>query len=64
MLNFLPIQNQNLYLVILFYFVLTLILANVGYHYKQIGLSNGVYLGLALSAGLWYFVGEKYVNLK
>jgi len=64
MLDFLPIQNQNFYLVILFYFVLTLILGNVGYHYNQIGLTNGVYLGLALSAGLWFFVGEKYVNLQ
>jgi len=58
-----PITNQKFYMVILFYFILTIVLANVGHKYKQIGYSNGVLLGLAISSGLWYFVGEKYVAL-
>jgi len=58
-----PITNQKFYLVILFYFILTIVLANVGHKFKQLGYSNGVLLGLAISSGLWYFVGEKYVAL-
>ena len=59
-----PVKSQKFYMVMFFYFALILVLANVGHKYKQLGLTNGVYLGLALSAGLWFFVGEKYVNLK
>ena len=58
-----PITNQKFYLVILFYFILTIFLANVGHKFKQLGYSNGVLLGLSISSGLWYFVGEKYVAL-
>ena len=58
----LPITSFKFYMVILFYFILTIALANVGRKFN-LGYSNGVLLGLAISAGLWYFVGVKYVTL-
>ena len=58
----LPITSFKFYLIILFYFILTIALVNVGHKY-DLGYSNGVLLGLIISGGLWYFVGEKYVTL-
>ena len=59
-----PVKNQKFYMVMFFYFALILVLANVGHKYKQLGLTNGVYLGLAASAALWHFVGRSYSGVQ
>ena len=60
----LPVTNQKFYMVMIAYFVLILVLANVGKLYPQLGLSNGIYLGLALSGALWHFVGRSYSGIQ
>ena len=59
----LPVTNQKFYMVMAFYFLLVLVLANVGKVYPQLGLNNGVYLGFAISSILWYFFGRKYTGV-
>ena len=58
-----PVKNQKFYIIMFFYFALTVVLANVGHKFPQLGLSNGIYLGLAISGGLWHFVGKKYSGI-
>jgi|TARA_B100000927_G_scaffold254130_1_gene220212 hypothetical protein len=51
-------------MVMAFYFLLVLVLANVGKVYPQLGLTNGVYLGFAVSGVLWYFFGRTYTGVQ
>jgi hypothetical protein len=60
----LPVTNQKFYMVMVAYFLLILVLANVGKQYPQLGLTNGIYLGLALSGALWHFVGRSYSGIQ
>tara|TARA_B100001094_G_C17892744_1_gene652536 strand:+ start:485 stop:676 length:192 start_codon:yes stop_codon:yes gene_type:complete len=60
----LPVTNQKFYMVMVAYFLLILVLANVGKLYPQLGLTNGIYLGLALSGALWHFVGRSYSGVQ
>ena len=59
-----PITNQKFYMVMFFYFILILVLANVGKQFKQLGLTNGFYLGLLVSGVLWHFFGKTYSGLE
>ena len=60
----LPVTNQKFYMVMAFYSLLILVLANVGKLYPQLGLTNGVYLGLAVSGLLWHFFGRTYTGIQ
>ena len=60
----LPVTNQKFYMVMAFYFLLVLVLANVGKVYPQLGVTNGVYLGFAVSGVLWYFFGRTYTGVQ
>ena len=60
-MNFnIPVTNQKFYMIMFFYFALILVLANVGQKFKQLGLTNGFYLGLLVSALLWHFFGKSF----
>ena len=59
-----PVTNQKFYMVMVAYFLLILVLANVGKQYPQLGLTNGIYLGLAASGALWHFVGRSYSGVQ
>ena len=64
-MNFnIPITNQKFYMVMFFYFILILVLSNVGKQFKQLGLTNGFYLGLLVSGVLWHFFGKTYSGLE
>ena len=60
----LPVTNQKFYMVMFAYLALILVLANVGKLYPQLGISNGIYLGLAASGALWHFVGRSYSGIQ
>ena len=55
-----PITNQKFYMVMFFYFFLILVFANLGKKIKQLGLTNGFYLGLLVSGLLWHFFGKSF----
>ena len=59
-----PITNQKFYIVMAVYFALILVLANVGKQFPQLGVTNGLYLGLAASGALWHFVGRSYTGIQ
>ena len=59
-----PVTNQKFYIVMVVYFALILVLANVGKLFPQLGVTNGLYLGLAASGALWHFVGRSYTGIQ
>ena len=63
MLDFLPIKNQKFYMAMFFYLVVMLVVANIGQKYQELGLTNALYLGLAINVVLWNTVGKKYVGM-
>lgn len=64
-MNFnIPITNQKFYMVMFFYFILILVLANVGKKIKQLGSTNGFYLGLLISGLLWHFFGKRFSGIQ
>ena len=64
-MNFnIPVTNQKFYMVMIFYFALILVFANVGQRFKQLGLTNGIYLGLFSSGVLWNFFGKKFSGIQ
>ena len=62
-MNFLTIKNQKFYMAMFFYLVVMLVVANLGYKQKSLGLTKSLYLGLAINIGLWHTVGSKYVGM-
>ena len=64
-MNFnIPVTNHKFYMIMFFYFALILVLANVGKKFKQLGLTNGFYLGLLVSALLWHFFGKSFSGVQ
>ena len=59
-----PVTNHKFYIVMAVYFALILVLANVGKQFPQLGVTNGLYLGLAVSGALWHFVGRSYTGIQ
>ena len=62
-MNFITIKNEKFYMAMFFYLLVMLVVANIGYKYKRIGLTKSLYLGLDINLGLWHTVGSKYVGM-
>ena len=62
MLDFLPIKNDKFYMVMVFYLLVMIVVANVGMKYNQ-GLTNSLYLGVGINIVLWNTLGRKYTGM-
>ena len=57
-------KYQTAYLILFFYFVISVVTATVGHHYdSREGFTNGYIVGIIISLLLWYSVGQKMAKL-
>ena len=54
-------ELQTAYLVLVFYTLIMIITATIGYNIdKKNGFTKGYIAGILISLGLWFTVGKKY----